>query len=82
MTFAPQGRGPWEALKTGLWNRIDNVAAMGGAQLQAVFGVRRDGVELRPLDTPLVAPVAAAFTTFHAQPPSFDAGLRFNLHNN
>jgi hypothetical protein len=82
LTFTPAGTGTWETLKTGLWNRIDHVAPRGGAQLQAVFAVRRGEVELRPLDTPLVAPLEAAFAKFHAGPPSFERGVRFNLHNN
>ncbi len=82
VTFTPAGAGEWEGLKTGLWNRIDTVAPSGGAQLQAVFAARRGRVELRPLDTPLVAPLDAAFMRFHHQPPGFAAGLRFNLHNN
>lgn len=82
LTFTPAGTGTWETLKAGLWNRIDHVAPRGGAQLQAVFAVRRGEVELRPLDTPLVAPLEAAFTKFHPEPPSFERGVRFNLHNN
>jgi hypothetical protein len=43
--------------------------------------VGRD-VCLTPLDTPLVGPADATFMRFNPEPPRFDAGLRFNLHNN
>jgi hypothetical protein len=82
LTFTPDGSGAWQFLKTGLWLEAGRVAPLGGAQLQAVFGVRRGNIELRPLDTPLVAPADAPFMVFHKQPVRFDAGLRFNLHNN
>jgi hypothetical protein len=82
LNFTPAGTGDWQFLKTGLWLDAGKVAPLGGAQLQAVFGVRRGPVELRPLDTPLVAPLDAPFMVFHKQPVRLDAGLRFNLHNN
>jgi hypothetical protein len=82
VTFTPEGTGTWQLLKTGLWLDAGHVAPLGGAQLQAVFGVRRGNIELRPLDTPLVAPLDPPFMVFHRQPVRFDAGLRFNLHNN
>ena len=50
--------------------------------MQAVAAVRCAGIELQPLDTPLVAPAAAPFMPFNPMPSDYSAGLRFNLHNN
>ena len=54
----------------------------GGGQLQAVTGVRTDGLTVTPLDTPLAAPAGSPFMPFNAAPPDFSAGVRFNLFNN
>jgi hypothetical protein len=82
VSFTPQGEHDWQFLKTGLWLRAGKVAPRGGGQLQAVAGVRTEGVSLTPLDTPLVAPAHTDFMEFDTLPPDFSAGLRFNLHNN
>lgn len=84
--FAPAGASGWEFLKTGLWQEAGRVARYGGGWLQAVASVRGRVPEcelrLTPLDTPLVGPADAQFMCFNPEPPRFDAGLRFNLHNN
>jgi len=59
----------------------------GGGALQAASALRAklpSGATLRitPFDSPLVAPLDAAFMTFASEPPDFSAGIRFNLHNN
>ena len=82
VTFTPAGNAGWEFLKMGLWQPADRVATHGGGQLQAVAAVRAGTVEIRPLDTPLVAPAATPFMPFNAAPPDFSEGIRFNLHNN
>lgn len=82
VTFTPSGHHDWQFLKTGQWLNSSHVAPKGGGQLQAVTAVRTQNLELRPLDTPLVAPAATAFMPFNPNPPDFAAGLRFNLHNN
>ena len=82
VTFTPSGTHDWQFLKMGQWLDANRVAHKGGGQLQAVTAVRAAGVELRPLDTPLVAPTATKFMPFNPSPPDFSAGLRFNLHNN
>ncbi len=82
VTFTPAGSHDWQFLKTGQWLNASHVASKGGGQLQAVAAVRTAGLELRPLDTPLVAPTATTFMPFNPSPPDFSAGLRFNLHNN
>ncbi|MBN9315699.1 MAG: DUF5054 domain-containing protein [Devosia sp.] len=82
VTFTPAGRHDWQFLRMGQWLEANRVAARGGGQLQAVAAVRAGGLALRPLDTPLVAPVATPFMPFNPAPPDFSAGLRFNLHNN
>ncbi|KFL26225.1 glycosyl hydrolase [Devosia sp. 17-2-E-8] len=82
LTFTPAGNGSWDFLKTGLWQPANDVAAHGGGQLQAIFAARRNDIAITPLDTPLAAPAATPFMPFDRNPPDFDAGLRFNLHNN
>jgi hypothetical protein len=82
VSFTPAGPHDWQFLKTGQWLPANRIAPKGGGQLQAVAAVRASGVELRPLDTPLVAPAATKFMPFNPNPPDFSAGLRFNLHNN
>jgi hypothetical protein len=82
VSFTPAGEHDWQFLKTGLWLRADKIAPRGGGQLQAVAGARTEGVNLTPLDTPLVAPAHTDFMEFDKLPPDFSAGLRFNLHNN
>lgn len=82
VTLTPAGVEAWDYRKTGLWQRGDRVAAMGGGQLQAVSAVRGGGIEMTPLDTPLVGPAEAAFMPFCKAPPDLGQGLRFNLHNN
>ncbi len=82
VTFTPAGVTGWQFLKLGQWLDASRVAARGGGQLQAVSAVRSAGLELRPLDTPLVAPADTRFMPFNPDPPSFSAGLRFCLHNN
>jgi hypothetical protein len=82
VTFTPADAGEWQFLKMGLWQPADRVAAFGGGQLQAVFGVRGNGFEIAPLDTPLVAPAGSQFMPFEKRPPDYSAGVRFNLHNN
>jgi hypothetical protein len=54
--FAPEGARGWEFEKTGLWQPAGRVAGNGGGQLQAVAGVRAEGLERAPLDTPLMGP--------------------------
>lgn len=80
--FAPDGVAGWEFCKMGLWQPGDRVASNGGGQLQAVAAVRAGGLELTPLDTPLVGPAAWPFMTYCKTAPDFGAGLRFCLHNN
>jgi hypothetical protein len=82
VTFTPAGDGPWQFNKLGLWIDPERVARKGGGQLQAVSAVRRGGIELQPLDTPLVGPADLPFMPFNHEPPDFSGGLRFNLHNN
>lgn len=82
VSFTPAGSHAWQFLKTGQWLDANHVAPKGGGQLQAVAAVRTQNLELRPLDTPLVAPAATPFMSFNPNPPDFSAGLRFNLHNN
>jgi len=82
VSFTPAGRHDWQFLKTGTWLRANKVAPRGGGQLQAVAGIRTDGLSLAPLDTPLVAPAHTDFMVFDSLPPDFSDGLRFNLHNN
>ncbi|WEX10593.1 DUF5054 domain-containing protein [Chelativorans sp. AA-79] len=84
--FAPTGAGGWELLKTGLWQKAGHVARLGGGALQAIFSARApiEGgrIEITPFDTPLVGPRDHPFMVFPQEPPAYDAGLRFNLHNN
>jgi hypothetical protein len=80
--FAPAGVAGWEFEKMGLWQPAGWVASNGGGQLQAVAGARAKGVELTPLDTPLVGPRDWPFMTYCRTAPDFSAGLRFCLHNN
>lgn len=82
VTFTPEGVSEWSFIKMGLWQPAGRVAAFGGGQLQSVFGVRGEGFEITPLDTPLVAPAGSPFFPFEKRPPDFSAGIRFNLHNN
>ena len=82
VTFTPQGASAWQVLKTGIWLDPEDVAPLGGAQLQAVAAIRNDALELRPLDSPLVAPADAAFMVFHKVATPYRAGLRFCIHNN
>ncbi|MEI2297378.1 DUF5054 domain-containing protein [Ensifer sp. MJa1] len=87
LSFTPEGRSAWSVRKMGQWHATDNFARAGGAQLQAVTGVRgqmAEGGELtvENLDTPLVAPQSWPFMTFCADLPDFSAGVRFNIHNN
>ncbi|MHB1108966.1 MAG: DUF5054 domain-containing protein [Devosia sp.] len=80
--FAPEDIAGWEFRKMGLWQKGDRVASNGGGQLQAVAAVRATGLELTPLDTPLVGPAGWPFMTYCKGAPDFGAGLRFCLHNN
>ncbi|MCC5975848.1 MAG: DUF5054 domain-containing protein [Rubellimicrobium sp.] len=82
VTFAVNGSGPWDYLKTGLWIRADHTARRGGGQLQAVFAARMPGLRIEPLDTPLAAPLAWPFMRYNPDPPDLSGGLRFNLYNN
>lgn len=82
VTFTPAGQRDWQFLKMGQWLAANRVANKGGGQLQAVAAVRAEGIELRPLDSMLVAPADTKFMPFTPEPPDFSAGLRFNLHNN
>ena len=87
LTLTPRGGQSWEYCKMGLWQKANRIARKGGGQLQAVTGARAptaDGatVEITPLDTPLVAPADTPFMIFALEPPSLQAGIRFNLHNN
>ncbi len=87
LSFMPAGDVAWSLRKMGLWHKSGNVAAGGGAQLQAVTGVRGDlasggSLSIEPLDTPLVAPEAWDFMTFCKTLPDFSEGVRFNIHNN
>jgi hypothetical protein len=66
----------------GIWLRPDRGVRRGGGQLQAVTSVRRPGLRIDPLDTPLVAPLSAPFMGFDPAPPDLSRGLRFNLYNN
>lgn len=85
--FAPAGIGPWDFLKMGLWQPSARVAPNGGGALQAIAAARGPlmgggTLQVEPRDTPLVAPTDAPFMRFSAAPPSYGAGLRFNLYNN
>lgn len=80
--FTPEDVAGWEFEKTGLWQPAERVAPNGGGQLQAVAGVRAAGLELRPLDTPLVGPADWPFMRYCKTAPDFSSGLRFCLHNN
>jgi hypothetical protein len=86
LNFAPSGAADWSFRKTGLWQAAENVAPLGGGQLQAVSAVRADvagtPLEIAPLDTPLVGPRDTPFMVFDHAPPRFASGIRFNLHNN
>ena len=82
LAFTPGGGGGWEYRKMGLLQPGDRVARKGGGQLQAVSAVRRPGLEVVPLDTPLVAPVRHRFMPFDPEPTDLSGGIRFNLHNN
>jgi Domain of unknown function (DUF5054) len=87
LTFTPQGVDAWQFRKLGLWQPADRTASHGGGQLQAVEAIRAaiagtGSLEIAPLDTPLVAPLAWNFMTFDTGQPDFAAGIRFNLHNN
>jgi hypothetical protein len=77
----------WTYRKMGLWQPGDRIARHGGGQLQAVSAVQAvvgddRRLEIVPLDTPLVAPVATPFMPFCPTPPDLSRGIRFNLHNN
>ncbi|TCU15355.1 DUF5054 domain-containing protein [Rhizobium sullae] len=86
LSFTPEAEAEWSLRKMGLWHKSGNIARSGGAQLQAVTGVRAnmDGalLSIEPLDTPLVAPQSWDFMTFCKERPDFADGVRFNLHNN
>ncbi|OWV77393.1 glycosyl hydrolase [Rhizobium sp. R339] len=86
LSFTPQGARDWQFRKMGLWHRSHNIAPGGGAQLQAVTAARCDlqdaGLTIETFDAPLVAPQGWDFMTFCRTRPDFDAGIRFNLHNN
>ena len=86
LCFAPVGASEWSFQKMGLWQAAENVAPLGGGQLQAVRAARATlggtGIEIAPLDTPLVAPRDTPFMVFDHAPPRFTSGIRFNLHNN
>ncbi|WP_163264086.1 DUF5054 domain-containing protein [Chelativorans alearense] len=87
LDFAPKDTQGWHFLKTGLWQEAARTAPRGGGALQAISVARsmlEGGTPLRiaPLDTPLVGPLGQPFMVFPKTPPSYDAGLRFNLHNN
>jgi hypothetical protein len=86
LTFTPAGAADWRYRKMGAWQDPSRTAPRGGGQLQAVEAVSASAADMRitvtPLDSPLVAPAAWPFMTFNHAPPTFDAGIRFNLHNN
>ncbi|MFS2176723.1 DUF5054 domain-containing protein [Rhizobium pisi] len=87
LSFTPEGAIDWSFLKMGLWHRSPNMAPGGGAQLQAVSAARGDlgggdRLTIETFDAPLVAPQSWDFMTFCRTRPDFDAGIRFNLHNN
>lgn len=82
LTWADEAAGPWAYRKMGMWLRPDRGVRRGGGQLQAVTSVRRPGLRIDPLDTPLVAPLSAPFMGFDPAPPDLSRGLRFNLYNN
>ena len=87
LSFTPSGDATWHLHKMGLWHKSGEIAAGGGAQLQAVTRVRGDlvsggSLSIEPLDTPLVAPQSWDFMTFCKTLPDFSDGVRFNLHNN
>lgn len=87
LSFMPGGAKDWAFRKMGLWHQSGNYAKSGGAQLQAVSAVRGEiadapALVVEPLDTPLVAPQSWDFMTFCKGLPSFEEGIRFNLHNN
>jgi hypothetical protein len=87
LSFTPEGAKDWAFRKMGLWHRSGSFARSGGAQLQAVSAVCGDLADagtlfIEPLDTPLVSPQSWDFMTFCKELPDFEAGIRFNLHNN
>ena len=86
LTFTPSDASDWRYRKMGTWQDPARTAPRGGGQLQAVEAVSAklaDGeLTVTPLDSPLVAPADWPFMTFNHAPPNFDAGIRFNLHNN
>ena len=86
LTFTPDGATDWRYRKMGAWQDPSRTAPRGGGQLQAVEAVSANTREARitvtPLDSPLAAPADWPFMTFNHVPPTFDAGIRFNLHNN
>ncbi|MFA1673908.1 DUF5054 domain-containing protein [Rhizobium mongolense] len=86
LSFTPQAKAEWSLHKMGLWHKSGDIARGGGAQLQAVSGVRGDMngtvLSIQPFDTPLVAPQNWDFMTFCKALPDFADGVRFNLHNN
>ena len=86
LAFAPAAQ-EWQLHKLGIWLPAGDVVHNGGGALQAVSALRAklpSGATLRitPFDSPLIAPLDAAFMTFTTAPPDFSAGIRFNLHNN
>ncbi len=87
VTFTPVDAPGWKYRKMGSWLTANQIAPRGGGQLQAVTAVRtrlRNGaaIEVVPFDTPLAAPADTPFMPFAPSPPSLEAGIRFNLHNN
>jgi hypothetical protein len=86
LTFTPSDASDWRYRKMGTWQDPARTAPRGGGQLQAVEAVSAklaDGALIvTPLDSPLVAPADWPFMTFNHALPNFNAGIRFNLHNN
>jgi len=87
LEFAPAAALEWQLHKLGIWLSAGDVVHNGGGALQAASALRAklpSGAMLRitPFDSPLLAPLDAAFMTFTSAPPGFSAGVRFNLHNN
>ncbi len=82
VTFTPAQPGAWQIEKMGLWHDPSRTIPHGGGQLQAIAAARKGNLEIRPLDTPLAGPVDSPFMPYQPWPPSYAAGLRFNIHNN
>ncbi|WP_180901927.1 DUF5054 domain-containing protein [Martelella soudanensis] len=87
LSFAGSQFSRWTFLKTGLWHEAGRTAVNGGGQLQAIFAAQcrpasGPGLEIVPLDTPLVAPHGQPFMPYAKEPAAYDSGIRFNLYNN